>query len=204
MVFKKKIREPEAEQKNNSLALVSNEGALPSAEEPKDNPTPAPVSEHLLVEKPAEATDYIVPIAIALGGAVLWYKTSKAKEKNRKARNKAATPPEPNRDQVTFSEDSSNYMIGPDWKEITLEPYLAEQAEENNLITESLREPDSSDSFQHLMEESRNNVVSAFFATHRVNTPSGEMTISELPEGPKVQEFKDHVKQEVKRFQGDY
>lgn len=164
---------------------------------PQDNPAPAR-SEYLLEPEEKEPSDYLLPVALGVGGAALLYKAFWGKKDKKKA--KAA--PEADRDQVSFSDDYSSYKVGGEWVGMVLEPYLAEQAEEGNLL---VTDATGLKADHPTMTKSRGEVLTTFFATHRVKLPKGEVLISELsPDRKKVEEFQDFVNTETEKFQETY
>jgi len=165
---------------------------------PQDNPAPPPEkSPYLLEAEDKDMSEYLLPAAIGVGGVALLYRAFRKKSKRKK---KAA--PEADRDQVTFSEDFSSYKIGKEWAGMVLEPYLAEQAEEGNLL---VTDATGLKSDHPSMTTSRNNVLSTFYSTHHVRLPKEERPISELPKDrKKVEEFLNFVNTEAKNFQETY
>ena len=146
--------------------------------------------------------DYVVPGLLGVAGAALLYKSMSGKKKS-----KAAAKPEAKDNEVKFSKTYAAYDVGDDWVEMTLEPYLAEQAEEGNLTTADYVDTMvglTLEKLRPLMADTRKRVLTAFRATHKVSTTDGETLISQLPEKSGVEKFNKWLDERVEEFQEEY
>ena len=157
----------------------------------------------LLLEPEKKSLDsYILPAALALGAAALIVTTMRKKEKKTKSSSSKNLTAGAN--EVVFSSDFKSYEIGEDYEQLTLEPYLAEQAEQGDFymgggpgIIESVE--------KELMKKARAEVLSAFKATHQVKVGKSLMAISGLPKDRKsVQDFNAWLVDRVRVFQEEY
>lgn len=147
--------------------------------------------------------DFLVPGLLGLAGAALLYKTFSSK-----GTSESVGKPSAEANEVVFSKKYKTYAVGKSWVELTLEPYLAEQAEEYNLVTAdylyNTMENISKDQLRPIMAESRAQILEAFSATHKVQTPDGEMLISKLPDKSGVREFNKWLASAIEEFQEEY
>lgn len=149
--------------------------------------------------------DYAGPAALALGGAGLlffaWRGSKKKKDKETKK-------PKAEANEVIFTDDYKSFSVGKDWVELTLEPFLAEQAEEYELITadyEGTMEGLTVEQLRPMMKESRKKNLDIFFSTYKAKTVKGEEIIfSKLPDNKATKEFKSMVDSETEAFQEQY
>lgn len=165
---------------------------------PSDEKTPM-----LLEPEEKGMGDLLIPGLIGVAGAALIYTSlSKKKKKNGTAKPAAAD------NEVKFSKGYTTYAVGSDWQELTFEPYLAEQAEEGNLITaDYLDNTMTGITMEHLrplMDNSRKLVLQAFRGTHKVSTEEGSVYISKLPDKSGVRKFLEWLESETKKFQENY
>jgi len=161
--------------------------------------------EMLLRPEKKTASSFILPAALAVGGAALVYKATKKKEP--KSSNSSSAPKAKD-NEVVFSANYGSYTMGKDYKDLVLEPYLAEMAEGGNLI---LREDGSGmmseipSMHDALMKGSRDEVIAAFKSTYHVKVGSEKVQISSLPQDKTgVQNFNAWIESEVKNFQENY
>lgn len=165
-------------------------------------PNPAPAESQFLEPDKKGIEDMILPGLIGVAGAALIY-TSLSKKK--KANGKSKPSAEDN--EVKFSKSYAAYSVGKEWVELTLEPYLAEQAEEGNLTTSDYvdtMEGLTLEALQPLMADTRKRVLAAFRVTHKVGTSEGEVLISKLPDKSGVREFNEFMDVTAKEFQESY
>ncbi len=163
---------------------------------PKENPA----KEGPLLEPEEKGVgDYVVPGLIGVAGAALLYRSYSKKKKG-----KSKKKPDAESNEVKFSKNLSTYSVGKDWKDLVLEPYLAEQAEENNLITSGYMGNITMDQLQPMMAKSRRQVLTVFRATHKVNTTDGNVLISQLPDKSGVRSFNQWLDSETQAFQENY
>ncbi len=172
-------------------------------EAPSPAPNPAPSESPLLEPEKKGVGDFVVPGLIGLAGAALLYKSfSKKKDK------KVAKKPVAEVGEVKFSKNFATYSVGKDWKEMVLDPFLADQVEEQNLITvdyQELMEGMTMEQLRPIMAESRKAILGLFRATHKVETTDGLVLISELPtEKSGVQTFNKWLDSETEAFQENY
>ena len=173
-------------------------------ESPKPNPDPE-ASESAFIQ-PAEKTaaDFIVPGLLGAAGAALLY-VSFSKKKTKK---KTAKKPSAEASEVKFSKSFTSYTVGKDWEDTVLDPYLAEQAEENNLVTVSLLNATMGNPgfgvLKPILEDSRDSILSAFIATHKVATHEGDSYIDQLPDKSGVREFVEWIRGKIMAFQEAY
>jgi len=173
-----------------------------SDETPAQNPPP-PKSSPLLEPEEKGIGDYLIPGLLGVAGAALLYKSmSKKKSSNGGSSSKV----EASDNEVKFSKGYSNYAVGKDWEEMTLEPYLAEQAEEGNLITADYADDSmvTVEMIRPSMKDSRAKTLAAFRSTHKVGTTDGEVPISKLPSKSGVQKFNAWLDTQVEKFQEEY
>lgn len=157
----------------------------------------------LLEPKEKDISDFIIPGLIGLAGAAIIYKSLSKKKDN----DEKAPAPEAKNDDIVFSSDYSSYSIGKDWESLVLEPFLAEQAEEENLVTLSFAEESKfiEEPFvDEVLNTSRNEVLDIFRSTHKVTAPSGRILISNLPDKSSVKKFNEWLESQVKNFQEEY
>lgn len=169
---------------------------------PAGNPQPKPGS--LLEPEDRGISDFILPGILGVAGAALIYKSFSKKEK----KGSAKSAPTASDNEIKFSKGFSTYTVGKDWESMTLEPYLAEQAEEGNLITEDYADDTligSTGMIEPMLNDTRKKVVAAFRATHKVSTSEGESLISKLPpEKSGVKRFNEWLDAQVREFQEEY
>lgn len=169
--------------------------------DPAENP-PASKSSPLLEPEEKGLGDYLVPGLLGVAGAALLYSSMSKKKKSSES-----TKPEADRNEVKFSKTYDSFDVGDDWIEMTLEPYLAEQSEEGNLATADYvgtMENLTLEALRPLMADTRQRVISAFSATHKVSTADGETLISHLPDKPGVEKFEEWLYEQVEKFQEEY
>ena len=98
--------------------------------------------------------------------------------------------------------------MGTDYQQLVLEPYLSEQAEDGNLHLKGQGSGfvGSIPMIEDLMlKHTRESVVSAFKATHRVKVGKEIVQISNLPQDKTgVQKFNAWLEEETKNFQENY
>jgi len=173
-------------------------------EAPSPAPNPAPPESPLLEPEKKGMGGLIVPGLIGVAGAALLY-SSISKKKDKKS---AAKKPVAEVGEVKFSKNFATYSIGKDWKEMVLEPFLADQAEENNLITsdyQELMEGMTMEQLRPVMAESREGILKLFRSTHKVETADGLALISTLPADKSgVQAFNKWLDSETETFQENY
>lgn len=169
------------------------------SEEPQRNPP-----DSLLLEPEASSIgDYAVPIGLGLAGVGLIALAMRSKKEN----SKSAKKPKAEDNEVVFGKGYKNFSVGEDWIELTLDPFLGEQAEENNLITSDYQElmtGMTAEQLAPIMKKSREENLLVFYATTKVKTPEGEELISKLPDTKAVSEFKKMLNDETKDFQEEY
>lgn len=145
----------------------------------------------------------LLPAALAVGGAALIYKKVKKSDKK-----KAASAPTAGDSEVVFSTNHSSYSMGKDYEQLVLEPYLAEQAEDGNLHLKGQGSGfiGSISMIEDMMlSHTRNGIISAFKATHRVKVGKEIVQISNLPQDKTgVQKFNAWLEEETKNFQENY
>ena len=166
-----------------------------------ETPNPESPPGQLLEPENRGMSRWLLPGALAIGGAALIYKTM-SKKKNGKKSPKASS------EEVRFGKNYGTYTIGEDWVETVLEPYLAEQSEEESLIVASYftMHPHTEAGAHTLMNSSRKLVVSAFKNTHNAIGPDDEeVAMSALPTDKSgVQKFNNWLTEQVKTFQENY
>lgn len=178
-----------------------------SEETPKQNPSPPESDSPLLQAEDKGLGRLIVPGLLGVAGAALLYRSM---TKNKKSSESSTPTLTAGAREVKFSKDFSKHTVGKDWKEIVFLPYLAEQAEENNLYTSDYLDGlgdimgDQKEAFKIMMDESREKVLSAFMSTHKVSTDGGSVFISQLPDKNNVRKFKKWLDEEAKEFQESY
>jgi len=167
---------------------------------------PNPDSERspmLLEAEGPSLSDYAVPAGLGLAGAALIYFAWKGSKKNGNGKSK----PKAEANEVVFSGDYKSYTVGDDWIEMTLEPFLAEQAEEYDLITadyEGTMEGLTVEQLRPLMAESRKANLKVFYNSYKVKTSKGEELIAKLPDTKAVREFKETINTATAEFQEQY
>ena len=180
--------------KSEEIAVVEN----------PESTSPAASSDSPLLERAdLDAGDYLVPGLIGVAGLALLFSVTR----KRRAR---SAPKKPDADDtgVQFSKSFAVYTVGKDWEELVLEPFLAERAEQVDLLTEAyLQEtvgnlPKSKTN--SLLTESRVGIISVFKATHKVSTSDGDVLIAALPNKSGVQDFNLWLDEEIKKFQESY
>ena len=168
-------------------------------EAPQENP----VRESALLEPEERGmNDLIVPGILGLVGAALIYNSVTSKK------SKSAVKPEASDNEVKFSKSYSAYAVGDDWKETVLEPFLAEKAEEQDLITadymNNTMEGITMAQLRPLMDNSRKQVLAVFKSTYKVSTSDGSAFISDLPNKSGVQKFNKWLDEQIADFQENY
>lgn len=170
----------------------------------ENNPTtPNSSGPSLLEPEERGLSDFIVPGLLGVAGAALLWKFSSKKKVNE---SKKVTKPDVLDNEIKFSSNYSTYSVGKLWETAVLEPFLAEQAEEGNLITISYIDGGIiSSAIKAMVNDSRKKILSAFNSTHKVSTANGEILISKLPSGKSgVQKFNSWLDERVKNFQETY
>ena len=165
----------------------------------------ADASSALLLEPEKQSLyDYAIPLGLgALGIGLIAY-SMKGEGKKKK---KSGKKPKADSDEVLFGKDYKTFSIGNDWLELTLEPFLAEQAEENKLITvdyQELMTGMTEDQLAPVLAQSRKENLQLFFSTTKVKTQKGDEYISKLPATKAVSEFRKIIDSETKAFQEEY
>jgi len=173
------------------------------SEDESNAPNP---SEGMLLE-PEKKTlgSWLLPAALAAGGAALVYRAAKKGDKKSKP---SASAPAASASEVAFSANHSSYSMGKDYEQLVLEPYLAEQAEDGNLHLKGQGSGfvGSIPMVENLMlDHTRKTVISAFKSTHKVKVGKEFVQISALPQGKTgVQKFNDWIEEKTKSFQENY
>lgn len=170
------------------------------SEEPQKNP-----SDSLLLEPEGSSIgDYAIPVGLGLAGIGL---IALAMRSSDKKNGKNGKKPKAEDNEVVFGKNYKSFSVGDDWIDLTLDPFLAEQAEENSLITAEYQELMTGMTREQLvpiMKESREENLKVFYSTTKVKTPEGEELISKLPDTKAASDFKKILNDETKDFQEDY
>jgi hypothetical protein len=168
-----------------------------------DEETQNPGGGMLLEPEKRSFGSFLLPAALAAGGAALIYKAAKKSEKKSKA-----SAPSAGDNEVAFSANHSAYSMGKDYEQLVLEPYLSEQAEDGNLHLKGQGSGliGAIPMVENLMlDHTRKNVIAAFKATHRAKVGKDRVTISDLPQDKTgVQKFNEWLEEETKMFQENY
>lgn len=153
----------------------------------------------LLAPRTRSASDFIVPGLIGVAGITLLYFAFRKEKKPEPSQKLIADD-----DSVVFSKSFKNYAVGKGWVDEVLEPYLAYQAEEGTLITDSNYGAIPIASLPGSLKTSRKKALSAFKKTTSVTTSSGEVLISNLPSDREgVKSFNAWLESTTKQFQED-
>lgn len=173
------------------------------SDESASAPEPSGSTSLLLEPERPVIADYAIPIGLgALGVGLIAYSMRKGSGGKKKGKKLKAEDSE-----VLFGPEYKSFSIGDDWMELTLEPFLAEQAEENKLITveyQELMTGMTEDQLAPILAKSRKDNLKVFFSTTKVKTPKGDEYISKLPGTKAVSEFKKILDDETKEFQEEY
>ena len=169
-----------------------------SDEAPQDNPAPESA---LLQPEERGMGDLLVPGLLGIGVAALIYKSTTKTSKS-------TAKPDADDSEVKFSKNYSAYAVGDDGKETVLEPFLAEKAEEAELITadylNDTMQGITMAQLRPLMENSRKEILPVFMSTHKASTSEGSVFISALPNKTGVQKFKKWLNEQIADFQENY
>ena len=165
----------------------------------------------ILEPKETDYSKYAIPAAIGIVGVAALYfylnredsdSSSKKKKKNGKVKTKKAES-----DEVIFYDNFKKYDIGSDWFDEKLEPFLSEQAEENNLITDShLESLFIKDSDMGSKKKSRDKIIKTFISTYKVRDADDDhmIIISKLPENKAKEDFLSYIEEMTEEFQSEY
>lgn len=150
----------------------------------------------------------LMALGLLGGGIALLALGKKKKDEKKEGKKGEATKAIEGGDpsSVTFDKDFDSFQIGANWRRQVLEPYLEDSVEERSLATRGWEHGDGGelmppDKVSMYIEYTRNNVMSAFFKTHKVINPKGEKYISILPDTDAVREFKSTVENWITEFQ---
>lgn len=162
-------------------------------------------SKMILKPKKRGPEAFILPAALAVGGAALLFSsTNRSSKSSKKESSKSSLAA----NEISFSKNHGSYSMGKDYEELVLEPYLAEQAEEGNLVIAD----DDPNTFgpinsmhKAMMKKTREDTVSAFKSTHRAKVGDEKILISNLPQDKAgVKNFNSWLNGQVKYFQENY
>lgn len=155
-----------------------------------------------LILEPEKKTlsSFLLPAALAAGAAALIY--TKAKKSDKKS---SGGSPSAGSNEVAFSSNYGSYTIGADYEQITLESYLAEQAEDGNLQIKGESSGLFASMEDTLMLNTRIQVLEAFKSTHKVKVGDERILIRDLPQDKTgVQSFNEWLETQTKKFQENY
>lgn len=171
------------------------------SEEEQQAPTPNPTTPFLEPEEKG-LSKFLLPGALAVGGAALLYKAFKSKKKN------GSKAPKATSEEVKFGKNYAKYTVGNEWVDTVLDPYLSDQAEEENLITASYFQdhPHDEATARTLVSSSRKLVLKAFQNTHEAIAPDEKgVLFSKLPQDKSgVQHFNKWLAEQTQAFQERY
>lgn len=163
-------------------------------------------SSNLLLEPEGRGlTDFVLPGILGLAGAALLYSSLKKKSPESKV------PPltEVGDQEIKFSKNFKDYLVGKNWEAAVLEPFLAEKAEDGSLLT--LEEAQGSGFISAAggegvaLLESRKKILPIFRSSHSATADSGQILLSQLPSGKVgVQKFNEWLDARIKNFQEEY
>lgn len=156
----------------------------------------------LLAPAPPEASDYVVPVAIAAGGLAVAFSLF-GKNKG----SAASSSPDAGEKEVAFSSDMMKYDIGEDYEQLVLEPFLAEQAEDGILYTTGMGDEAGGLSIEETeaLKASRIKVLNAYSKTHKARVGDEQRLISELNQkSSAVQNFNQWLLSTTQKFQETY
>ena len=160
-------------------------------------------SEVLLLEPaPREASDYVVPAALAAGGLAVAFSLF-----GKKKGSASSSSPDADEKEVALSSDMMKYDIGEDYEQLVLEPFLAEQAEDGILYTTGMGDEAGGLSIEEAeaLKASRVKVLNAYSVTHKVRVGDDLVLISKLNQKySAVQNFNKWLLATTQKFQETY
>ena len=157
----------------------------------------------LLEPKGLELSDVILPGILGLAGAALIYSSFKKRPPEKKSQTLIDVEDQ----EIKFSKNFKDYLVGKNWEAAILEPFLAEKAESGELLTldgvHAFIKAADGESFALL--ESRKKILIIFRSSHNATTGEGQVPISQLPSGKSgVHKFNEWLDARVKNFQEEY
>jgi hypothetical protein len=156
----------------------------------------------LLEPEKRSLASFLLPAALAVGGAALIYSKSKKADDKKSS---GSSAPDAGSNEVVFATNYGSFTIGDDYEQIQLESYLAEQAEDGNLQIPGETGELFAGIEGTLVVSTRSEVIAAFRSTHKVKVGDERVLISSLPGGKTgVVKFNEWLFDRVKHFQENY